>query len=756
MRAAWKAGFWLCACFAASSPARASAPELDFRPPATVSDPSTPAVMRDLAERLLPVYQDLDSDRYLANLSALQLVAGNYAAAFVSRQSLRDRRRRADSSRPISRSVIYDIYAYAKATETDTKVSFAQAFTKAYRDFVPRLGDLDAYVLTKWFETPLSVLRDNLQKAFDQQRAQDSISQSDAVQLLWTYLTYDAFRNFGPLVDLLDAADDRARYSADNEILIKTADGATISAVLVRPNGPAKPLPALLQFTIDDSQNYAKECAAHGYVGVVAYPRGNGKSGDQVVPFQKDGEDARAVIEWIAKQPWSDGRVGMFGEGYGAFAAWAAAKRVPPALKAIATSAASAPGIDVPMTGNIFQNSAYRWSLCATNSKESVEDSCSDDEVWRALDQKWYRSGKRYRDLGRTHGEPNPIFIRWLNHPSYDLYWQKMIPYREQFAHIGIPVLTMTGYYAASEPGDLYYFTQHIRYDRHADHTLVIGPYDDDTLQRGSAPVLHGYQIDSVAAVDLHELRYQWFDHVLKDAAAPPLLSDHVNYEVMGANEWQHAASVDAMASGSLKLFLGSNPGSGGYPLTPRKPSHPAFVHQTVSLTDRSDAGWMPPTELISKSLAVQNGVMFESEPLTKATEVSGLLSGRLDLTVNKMDVDLNIILYERLAQGDYVRLFSPTYEFRASYARDRVHRHLLEAGVRQVLAFKSERMTSRQLQAGSRLVMVLAVNKRPDREINYGTGNDVSEESIADGKIPIKIRWFGDSYIEIPIRKQP
>jgi hypothetical protein len=51
---------------------------------------------------------------------------------------------------------------------------------------------------------------------------------------------------------------------------------------------------------------------------------------------------------------------------------------------------------------------------------------------------------------------------------------------------------------------------------------------------------------------------------------------------------------------------------------------------------------------------------------------------------------------------------------------------------------------------------MVLAVTKRPDREINYGTGNDVSEESIADGKIPIKIRWFGDSYIEIPIRKQP
>ena len=61
------------------------------------------------------------------------------------------------------------------------------------------------------------------------------------------------------------------------------------------------------------------------------------------------------------------------------------------------------------------------------------------------------------------------------------------------------------------------------------------------------------------------------------------------------------------------------------------------------------------------------------------------------------MDMDLNIMLYERLAGGDYIRLFSPTYEFRASYARDRVHRHLLKAGERQELTFKSERMTSRR-----------------------------------------------------------
>jgi hypothetical protein len=79
------------------------------------------------------------------------------------------------------------------------------------------------------------------------------------------------------------------------------------------------------------------------------------------------------------------------------------------------------------------------------------------------------------------------------------------------------------------------------------------------------------------------------------------------------------------------------------------------------------------------------------------------------------------------------------------------VHRHLLKAGERQSLSFKGQRLMSRQLQAGSRLVLVIGVNKRPDREINYGTGKDVSEESVVDGKPALKIKWFSDSYIDMP-----
>ncbi len=120
------------------------------------------------------------------------------------------------------------------------------------------------------------------------------------------------------------------------------------------------------------------------------------------------------------------------------------------------------------------------------------------------------------------------------------------------------------------------------------------------------------------------------------------------------------------------------------------------------------------------------------------------------------MDADLYVMLYELLPSGDYVQLFDPPYEIRASYTRDRVHRHLLKAGERQQLTIRSERLASRKLQAGSRIVVVLGVNKRPDQEINYGEGDDVSVESLADpdGKTPVKIKWYGDSYLDIPVRR--
>jgi hypothetical protein len=96
-----------------ASRAWAGGPVFEFRTPASVDDAAAGGAMRDLAARLVPVYQDPDPDRYLANLSILQMVSANYSAAYESSQTLRDRRRRLDARRPVGRDVIVDMYVRA-------------------------------------------------------------------------------------------------------------------------------------------------------------------------------------------------------------------------------------------------------------------------------------------------------------------------------------------------------------------------------------------------------------------------------------------------------------------------------------------------------------------------------------------------------------------------------------------------------------------------------------------------------------------
>ena len=736
----------------------AAAQEFDFQPPALASDPKAPAVMRDLAERVLPVYQENDTDRYLANLSALQLVAGSYAAATATRQSLRDRRRN-ESGRPDGGSVVYDIYAQARAEEAAAKVSFRQAFAQAFRDTVSKLSDQGAYFVTSWRGQPLPALQRDVQLAFDRRRARNSISIADAVELVRLFLAYEASRSFEPLLPALDAEDDQRRYTPQERVLVPSGDGSHIVALIVRPRDESKPLPTLLEFTIYvNSPTFAKECAAHGYAGVVAYTRELREGPYRVAPYETEGEDARAVIDWIVAQPWSDGRVGMYGSGYSGFTPWAAARQLPPALKAIAASSPNAPGVNYPLRGGIYRNSAYRWAYNVTNRKGW--DDTYNDARWRALEENWYRSGKSYFELDHTDERPNRYFHRWMHHPSYDGFWQKLIPYREQFAQVDIPVLTTGGYFGGDFAGALYYFTEHHRYNSAADDTLLIGPYDDGAMERAPSPVVRGYELDPAAVVDLRELRFEWFDSVFKGAARPALLADRVNFEVMGANEWRHAGSLDAMADAPTRFYLdaaATEPATDGGHLLATAPGPSArYIRQTVSLSDRSDAGWMPPFSVVGQELPLHDALSYVSEPLSDAIELSGTVSGRLDFTVNRQDLDLTVALYELLPSGGYLALFDPSFAFRASYARDRSHRQLLRAGERQRLAFSVERITSRRLQAGSRLVVVLGVNKTPEQQVNYGSGDDVSAESLEDddNAEPIDIRWYAGSYLDLPLRK--
>ena len=79
--------------------------------------------------------------------------------------------------------------------------------------------------------------------------------------------------------------------------------------------------------------------------------------------------------------------------------------------------------------------------------------------------------------------------------------------------------------------------------------------------------------------------------------------------------------------------------------------------------------------------------------------------------------------------------------------------RRLLTPNEIESIPFGPTRMVSKLVKKGSRLLVLANINKNEHAQINYGTGKDVSDESIMDAKEPLIVHWFNDSYINIPIK---
>lgn len=735
----------------------ASAQELRF--PSTIAGSDTAGAMAALAQQAIAVYKAENRDRFLDNLFRVQMVAGRYADAGKSLATLRALRGNRVSLSATAAGALYAILATAK--QTGDSAHFEDAFRQAFRDGMARLDDRTSALAIRALGINRFALDGAVGRALQSQKGKETISLDDALRLIKAYQVQQAFRAIVPLAAPLVAEDDRRRYIIDNDIQVRTPDGATVCTMVVRQRSARVRLPALLNFTIyavpATNLAEARRAASNGYVGVIGLTRGKQCSADKPVPYEHDGSDAAAVIDWIAAQPWSDGRVGMFGGSYEGFTQWAAAKHMPKALKTIIPAVAVAPGIDVPMDGNLFLSFVYPWPFYTLNLKGLDDTTYNNFQRWNRLNRDWYVSGRAYRDLDKIDGTPNPVFDTWIAHPSYDSYWQSMIPYENDFARINIPVLQTAGYYYGGPGAAVYYLTEHYKHNPRAENYLVIGPYDHVLGQRGlvtalgdTTYVLAGYKVDPVALTDLGELRFQWFDYIFKGAPKAALLRDKVNYQVTGANVWKHAPSIAAMSNETLRYYMIALRSDDAYRLSERNPETRTTVTQTVDLADRSDADRMSPGGgVVDTAIDPWNGVAFVTNPLPASIELSGLFSGRLEFITNKKDFDINISLYEKTSKGEYVLL--STYWARASAIGDLTQRRLLTPGKRERLDFKSVRLMSRKVEAGSRLVVLINIIKQSNLQINYGTGRDVSDETIADGREPLKISWFGDSFVDIP-----
>lgn len=528
--------------------------------------------------------------------------------------------------------------------------------------------------------------------------------------------------------------------------MIPTRSGVDIYSIVGRKRADVGPLPVVLFYTTyyqdKGDEFFVKLAADRGYVGVVAYARGIKTDMKNYAPYEHEGTDVYDIIDWISKQPWSNGSVGMYSGSYTGYSQWATAKNLHPALKTIVPQVAVMPGYDMPMENNVQLNLGLYWP------NDNVYKNAP---IRRSLPFEWFEQGVSFRGMDKLAGVPNSVFQKWLDHPAYDNYWRSMVPTPEEYAKINIPVLTTTGYYDGSQIGAMQYFRLHNKFNKKANHYLVIGPYDHLGGQRNAAKNLMGYAIDPVADVSMRSLAFDWLDHILKGKAKPALLKDKVNYQVMGANEWRHAPSLDKAKNGTLRLYL-SDGRSGDKYLLSEKPQKKAALNHQVDLKDRENQNNYFTPAIVFDALDSSNGLVFETQSFDNEFLVTGSFSGELFATINKRDIDVSLALYELTADGKY--FFLTRYLGRASYAKDDSNRHLLEPGKKESIPFSNTRFVSKRISKGSRLVILLNINKHPFEIINYGSGKEVADETIADAGDPLKIKWHGDSSISIPVWK--
>ncbi|WP_454684801.1 CocE/NonD family hydrolase [Ancylobacter moscoviensis] len=227
-------------------------------------------------------------------------------------------------------------------------------------------------------------------------------------------------------------------------VWIPMPDGVRLAARLWLPAGHDGPVPAIVEYIPyrkSDGMS-ARDArvhpffAGHGYAAVRIDIRGSGDSegllADEYTPQEQ--ADALAALEWIAAQPWCDGRIGMMGISWGGFNSLQIAALRPPQLKAIIT---------VGSTDDRYADDVHYMGGCPLSANLTWSQTFFAD-LSRPPDPEVV--GERWRDMWLERVDNAQLFIaEWARHPLRDPYWQHG-SVCEDFSRIEVPVLAVGGW----------------------------------------------------------------------------------------------------------------------------------------------------------------------------------------------------------------------------------------------------------------------------------------------------------------------
>src|SRR5438874_10187271 len=290
-----------------------------------------------------------------------------------------------------------------------------------------------------------------------------------------------------------------------------------------------------------------------------------------------------------------------------------------------------------------------------------------------------------FRDLDTIVGNTSTVWQKWMQHPTPDAYWKAMVPTREQYARMNVPILTITGMYDGDQVGAMTYYREHMQYgsaEAKARHYLIIGPWDHAGTRTPKAEV-GGLKFGAAALLDMNKLHKGWWDWTLKSGAKPDFLKKRVAYYVTGKDEWKYADTLEAISNHSLTLYLGSSGKansvfeSGSLGANAGAGSGNGSANESANGSVNNNDKWMyDPLDTRPAELEKQdnenyitdqryalnlygNGVVYHSMPMEEDTEISGYLKLTLWLAMDVPDTDIGANLYEIQQDGTSIALTS-------------------------------------------------------------------------------------------------
>ena len=450
--------------------------------------------------------------------------------------------------------------------------------------------------------------------------------------------------------------------------------------------------------------------AERGYHLIFQTTRGRFDSGGETKPFVDATPDGQATLEWISRQPWSDGNVGMWGGSYLGYVQWAIATdpQASPALKAIVPTIISSKLSSLFNSEGAFcLDTVLRWAFLIDMMDKTKDRSFL--ENWRRMNP---RGMQRYLKPAFDHlpleeadvvalDQPVPFYREWLEHPeSQDPYWEE-IDHDGRIQQVTAPAHLISGWYDIALPGLLDDY-QALKRAGRAPY-LTIGP--------GAHSDLRGM------AVSLREA-FDWLDAHLKGDRTR-LREKPVRIYVLGAEEWREIDRWPPQAK-ETPFFLY---GDGRLAMAkPQQPSPPDTYRYDPADPTPTVGGplLMPPSgPQDNRKMELRPDVLcYTTEPLEASVEVIG-------------PIRLELFARSNLEHTDFVgRLCDVDSKGRSTNICDGLFR--IEPGKGEPQPDGSLKVivdmwaTAKRFRQGHRLRLQVASGAHPRWSRNLGTGEPI------------------------------